>query len=83
MIRDSGWGFEFSWLNFYSWAFSRHDKTIKIIGIINGFVTFKYWFLPFFCSQSSLLITKKSYSWISEKHDQNSINFTNAFDFID
>ena len=34
--------FEFSQLNYLlSWAFSRQDKKIKIIGVINGSVTFK------------------------------------------
>ena len=34
-------------------------------------------------SQSSQLIKKKSYSQISEKHDETSINLANVFDFID
>ena len=40
--HDSGWGFEFSWLNsLLLQAFSRPDKKIKISGIINGSVRFK------------------------------------------
>ena len=42
MIRDSQWGFEFSRQNsLLSQAFSQQDKKIKIMGIINGFVTSK------------------------------------------
>ena len=58
VIHDSWWGFEFFTTEFlFSWGFSRQDK-IKIIGIINGFVTFKYRFFPY-GSQSSQLILKK------------------------
>ena len=42
MIRDSQQGFEFSWLNSLSWAFSQKDKKIKIIEIIKWSVTFKF-----------------------------------------
>ena len=44
VICDSQWGFKFWWLNtLLSWALSRQDKKIKIGGIINGSVTFKYY----------------------------------------
>ena len=42
---------------------------------------FLYWFFPY-CSQSNQLIKKISYSQISEKYDQTSINLTNVFNFI-
>ena len=44
MIHDSQRCFEILWLNsLLSWAFSGQDKNMKISGIINGSVTFKWY----------------------------------------
>ena len=44
MIHDSQRCFEILWLNsLLSWAFSGQDKKMKISGIINGSVTFKWY----------------------------------------
>ena len=87
MIRDSRRGFEFSRLiSSLSRAFSRQNKKIKTIGIINASVTFKWYerygntlntdCVFFVVLVLSLMFTiepnnlEKSYSGISEKHDQ-------------
>ena len=97
MICDSQC-FEFSQLNsLLSWAFSWQDKKIKINENINASSKFQQFesyntelcYVLFFVMILSILFKikpinlKKSYSHISKKQEQVSINLTNAFDFID
>ena len=82
-----------------SWVSSWQYGKIKIIGIMSGSLTYEtylntlntelcwlyslflYWF--FHIVQVEPTHLRKLYSWISEKHDQTSINLTNVFDFVD
>ena len=84
-------------LNFLieSWAFSQHNKKIKIIEIINESATFKYyesslnnlntdpcWFCSFFLLTLKLPNLKVIYSLIYKEHDQSFINLTDVFHFM-
>ena len=98
MICDSRQGFEFSWLNsLLSWAFSQQGKKIKISGIINGSMTFRWYEsykilntellirLLFLVLVLSILFTIESTNLktsYSQFSDQTYINLTNIFDFI-
>ena len=58
LYLSTGYSFEFSQLNsLLSWAFSRQDKKMKIIGIINGCVTCTSWLCSFFVLILSVLFT--------------------------
>ena len=78
MTHDSWQSFGFSQLNsLLSWAFSRQVETLWILDYVDC-VPFPVLILSILFKPTHLT---KSYSQISEKYDQTSINLTNVFDF--
>ena len=58
LYLSTSYSFKFSQVNsLLSWAFSRQDKKMKIIGIINGSVTCTSWLCSFFVLILSVLFT--------------------------